>query len=205
MNVRTIETRIHGRYLHDDRGGTRLIAGFHGYAETAEAHLEALHKIEGTSEWSLVSIQGLRTFYTRNGDIVAHWMTSQDRELAIEDNLLYIRGVLDALPKPQTLVFSGFSQGAAMAARAAAAFGAAGLILLGGDIPPEVKEANVKLPPTLIGRGSKDEWYSEEKFKKDLKYLGDNGEVTECAFDGGHEWSDAFLAAAADFLKRLMR
>ena len=44
----------------------------------------------------------------------ASWMTYLDRELAIADNLAYVRSVLDALPRPRTLVLAGFSQGAAM-------------------------------------------------------------------------------------------
>jgi predicted esterase len=130
-------------------------------------------------------------------------MTSEDRELAIADNLQYVRSMLDALPPATTLVFSGFSQGAAMAARAAIANPCAGLILLGGDIPPDVKTSGVKLPPVLLGRGERDDWYSAEKFKEDLKFLRETTELTECLFDGGHEWTDPFRAAATDFLKRL--
>jgi predicted esterase len=206
MNVHTIETRIHGRYLHEDRGGKRLLAGFHGYAERAEHHFEELHKIVGTAEWSIASIQGLRTFYTRSGDVVSNWMTSQDREFAIADNLAYVEAVLHALPKPETLVFAGFSQGASMAARAAAHIASAGgLIMLGGDIPPDVMTSGVRLPPTLLGRGLRDDWYSEEKFKNDLRFLRETTQVTECVFDGGHEWTDEFRSAAADFLKHLTR
>jgi predicted esterase len=205
MLARTLRTSVHGRYLHEDRGSARLLVGFHGYAETAETHLAELAKIGGIERWSVVSVQALHPFYTRSGSVVASWMTSLDRELAIADNLAYIRGVVASIPTPERLVFCGFSQGASMAARAAAHVGdPAGLVLLGGDIPADVHDdPAIVLPPTLLARGVRDDWYTEEKFKKDLKYLEATTVVVPCVFDGGHEWTDEFRAAAARFLETL--
>ena len=201
MQTLTIETPVHGRYLYEDRGAGRLLIGFHGYGEDAAAHLEQLRQIPGIERWSVVSVQALHPFYTRSGAVVASWMTSLDRELAIADNINYVRRVLEALPRPRRLVFAGFSQGAAMAARAAAfAARADGLILLGGDLPPDVDET-VTLPPVLLGRGTGDEWYTDEKFKKDLNFLEARTRVTPCVFAGGHEWTDAFRTAAGEFLR----
>jgi predicted esterase len=202
MMMRTIETTVHGRFLYEDRGAARLLVGFHGYAETAETHLAELQELPGTDAWSLAAVQALHPFYTRAGSVVASWMTSVDRELAIADNVAYVARVLTSLPAPETLVFFGFSQGAAMAVRAAAFAGArpAGLILLGGDIPPEVVAADVTLPPTLLARGVRDEWYTDEKFKKDVSFLEMKTRVTSCVFDGGHEFTDEFREAAGHFL-----
>lgn len=202
MDTRTIETTTHGRYLYEDRGPDRLLVGFHGYAEVADWHFAELEKIAGIGRWSVAAVQALHPFYTRSGIVVANWMTSVDRELALADNIAYVQRVLAEIPEPRTLVFIGFSQGASMAARAAARVARAdALILLGGDIPPDVKDdPAVKLPPVLLGRGATDEWYTEEKFKQDLKYLEATTHVTPCAFVGGHEWTDEFRAAAADFL-----
>src|SRR5215212_10790616 len=198
MNILSIETPTHGRVLYEKRDVERLIVGFHGYAELAEAHLAELHKIEGTSGWSLAAVQSLNRFYTRAGDVVGNWMTKLDRELAVADNIEYVRRALAALPPPKTLVFIGFSQGASMPARAAAPIRCDGLILLGGDIPPEVKADGVQLPPVLVSRGTKDDWYTDEKFKNDLNFLGER--ATSLVFEGGHEWSDPFRAAATEFL-----
>src|SRR6188474_2355549 len=115
MIARTLETAVHGRYLYEDRGEERLLVGFHGYAETAEIHLAELEKLPGIERWSVASIQALHPFYTRSGSIVASWMTKLDRELAVADNIAYVRRVLASLPAPRTLVFVGFSQGATMA------------------------------------------------------------------------------------------
>ena len=111
------------------------------------------------------------------------------------------RGVVAALPTPRALVFEGFSQGTAMAYRAASDHSrAAGLIALGGDVPPEVTSS---LPPVLVGRGMRDDWYTQEKFEKDLKFLKTVTSVSSLVIDGGHEWTDDFRAAAAEFLQRL--
>lgn len=205
MHTQTIETTIHGRFLYEDRGPDRLLAGFHGYGEDAAAHLAELERIPGIECWSVAAVQALHPFYTRSGSVVASWMTSLDRDHAIADNIEYVRRVLAALPTPRVLVFAGFSQGAAMAARAAAySARAAGLILLGGDVPPELAaDESVQLSPVLLGRGASDDWYTEEKFKKDLSFLESKTRVTRCVFEGGHEWSDAFRAAAAEFLRSI--
>ncbi|MFL6247216.1 MAG: alpha/beta hydrolase [Thermoanaerobaculia bacterium] len=206
MISRTLETAVHGRYLFEDRGAQRVLVGFHGYAETAETHLAELEKIPGIEDWSVVAIQALHPFYTRSGSIVASWMTSLDRERAIADNIAWVRRVVADLPTPDMLVFAGFSQGAAMAARAAAyAAPAVGLMLLGGDIPPEIHEdPDVTLPPTLLARGRTDDWYTEEKFNKDLKYLEEKKiGVRPFLFAGGHEWTDEFRDAASQFLRSL--
>jgi len=202
METRTIDTTTHGRFHYENRGAGRLLVGFHGYAEQAEATLAEVGRFTGIDRWSVAAVEALHRFYTRSGQIVGSWMTSVERERSIADNIAYIKRVLASLPTPDSLVFLGFSQGASMAARAAAyAARADGLILLGGDIPPELKDDQaVKLPPVLLARGAMDEWYSEEKFKNDLKYLEATTTVTPCVFPGGHEWSDEFRAAASAFL-----
>jgi len=127
--------------------------------------------------------------------IVASWMTSLDRELAIDDNRAYVRSVAAQFPRARQLVFLGFSQGAAMAYRAASAIRCDGVVILGGDLPPDVDAS--KLPPVLIGRGVRDDWYTAAKLESDRARLP-AAEVIE--LDSGHESSDAFRAKAGEFL-----
>ena len=42
-------------------------------------------------------MQALHPFYTKTERIVASWMTRQDRELAIADNIRYVQAVIDAV------------------------------------------------------------------------------------------------------------
>ena len=107
----------------------------------------------------MVSVEALHLFYTRTRDVVGCWMTRVLREEAIEDNLGYVARVLEDVRRDPAagdgVVFAGFSQGVAMAYRAAARAGATcrGLVALGSDMPPDVAESRAVLPPILLGRG----------------------------------------------------
>ena len=213
VEVHLIETTVRGRYLLRPAAGDPqgLLVGFHGYGETAALHLAALLEIPGVESWAVASIQGLHPFYTRSGDVVASWMTKLDREEAIADNVAYVRGavgkILAAAGIDGPLVYAGFSQGVAMAYRAAADAGHAcrGLIALAGDVPPEMAErALAGFPRVLIGRGTSDGWYTEEKLTADVLQLRRKGvEVDFERFDGGHEWTPVFHRRCARMLAAL--
>ena len=206
-----VEARTHGRVLVRTPPVAPpwpLLVGFHGYAEIAETNLAAIEGVAGVDQWLVGAVQALHPFYTRQQTVVANWMTSQDRELAIDDNVDYVGRVLARLRNEHAvdgpLVFAGFSQGGAMAYRAAARYACSGLIILAADVPPDVaQQSNVKLPPVLIGRGTQDQWYTADKYAADLTTLARLGvSVESCVFDGGHEWGTEFLEAAARFLGR---
>jgi predicted esterase len=210
---RTIATATHGRYLvlpPASPGPAPVLVGFHGYAEAAETQLERLRAIPGADRWLIVSIQGMHRFYQRRtNDVIAGWMTRQDRELAIADNLAYVAGVMDAVarewPDAPRLAFAAFSQGVAMAFRAATASSRPvdGVIAVGGDVPPELG-ANLlaRVPAALVCRGARDEWYTQTTFDSDVRRLREAGtDVRPLAFDGGHEWSDDVVREAARFLR----
>ena len=206
--LRTSEARVHGRYLvrtPTTAGPWPALFSFHGYGEDASTNMTVLQRIPSASEWLLVGVQALHPFYTKNERIVASWMTRQDRELAIADNVRYVAGVVEAVSHEfgptSPIVFAGFSQGVAMAYRAAARIPAAGIIALAGDVPPDITQP---LPEVLIGRGTADNWYTDDKMAADVSRLqGLARNVETCVFEGGHEWTDAFAAAAGTFLQRV--
>ena len=77
-----------------------LLVGFHGYMETALIEMMRLRAIPGSGLWTLVSLEGLHRFYRgRSQEVVASWMTREDREVAIADNLGYVAGARDAVPR----------------------------------------------------------------------------------------------------------
>ena len=216
MIERNIATTTHGRYLvlpASTPAPAGLLVGFHGYAEGAELQLERLRAIPGSDRWTLVSVQGLHRFYQRRtNEVIASWMTRQDRELAIADNLAYVEAVVDALARemgrePARLVFAAFSQGVAMGFRAATATTRRvnGVIAVGGDVPPEIDAAALAgAQNALVCRGTSDEWYTDAKFQNDITRLRQSGvTVHAVTFEGGHEWSDAVLQNAATFLQAL--
>jgi predicted esterase len=215
--VHTVATTTHGRYLVEEsrtEPPAGLLIGFHGYGEAAEAQLERLRSVVGAANWLVVSIQGLHRFYNRRSqDVVASWMTRQDRELAIADNLRYVREVVAAIARspnlPSPVVFAGFSQGVAMAFRAAcvAACNVSAVIAVGGDVPPELDStALAGVKSAFLVRGDGDEWYPQEKWIADEQRLASAGVgVSTFRHAGGHEWNAEVSAAVAGFLARTPR
>ena len=188
-----------------------LLVGCHGYGQNALtcSRSYAAFRARMSGRWSR---QALHRFYTRNDQaVVASWMTREDREHAIADNIEYLNRVASRLSEDtetpggeRRIVYLGFSQGASMAARAAVrgARPAAGLILLGGDIPADVREdASLRWPPVLIGAGRDDKWYGG-RIDSDVQFLESRGVRHEVVrFAGGHEFTEEFRNAAGDWLR----
>ncbi len=216
-NTHTIATTIHGRYLltiPEGRGPHPLMVGFHGYGENAEVNLEALRSIPGADSWAVCAVQALHRFYDRKTEaVVGSWMTKQDRELAIADNVGYVHSILEAIRrKPwvgEKLVYVGFSQGVAMAYRAAAlaGFPSQGLIALGGDLPADVLATGLNgFPELLMGTGSADPWYTPARLAEDQTRIEALGlKPSTLIFEGGHEWTEAFRIRAGAFLTDVLR
>ena len=205
-DVRLIPTTIHGRILvRDPRAAAArgVLVGFHGYMESAETHMQRLAAIPGAEAWTLVSVQALNRFYLgRTDQVVAGWMTRQDREAAIADNINYVDGVLDSVAHDEAgrVVYAGFSQGVAMAFRSALCgrTPGTGVIAVGGDVPPELlANAALVFPPVLLARGERDDWYTQPKMDADVAALT-NRQVALRPFvhDGAHEWNAAVGSAA---------
>jgi predicted esterase len=206
-----VDARVRGRCLLEvpDAPERALLIGYHGYGERAEAQASRLRGIASAGRWIRLSVQALHPFYLgRTSTVGANWMTSADREMAIEDNLAYVAAAEDAVRREHAIdvvVHAGFSQGVAMAFRAAlASRTAAGSVALGGDVPPELRSrpASDWLDlRVLLGRGARDEWYSQEKMDEDAAFLRTRPlRLATSVFDGGHEWLPVFSAAAGTLL-----
>ncbi len=216
MLTHQIRVATHGRYLFEpasSAGPASLLVGLHGYMESAEDQMARLQSIPGVSSWRLASIQALNRFYRgrRSQDVAAGWMTRQDRELAIADNQAYVAAVVAEVERESGrvpgVVFAGFSQGVAMAFRAACTSTAAvlGLIALGSDVPPELTAPALgRIPVVLLGRGLSDDLYPLAQWDADRQRLHDAGVDTDAfAFDAGHEWNDTFSRRASECLTRV--
>lgn len=208
MDTRVVSARTHGRYLifipEHSRG---TLVGFHGYKENAAIHMDVLRRIAGDRPLGLISIQGLHRFYAKGGEVVASWMTKEDREHAIADNVDYIGRVLTAVADEfgitRPMIYVGFSQGVAMAFRAAAFVQRPcdAVIALGSDVPPDVAPVAATLPAVLYARGDQDEFYPATQAATDLRVLKSAGvRVEEYVFSGGHVWSAACIEKSATFV-----
>ena len=203
-----IETPTHGRVLvREADSPAATIVGFHGYMENAEIQMERLAGIHGAERWTLISVQGLHRFYRgRSQDVVASWMTRQDRELMIADNIGYANRALEkAAAADVPIVTVGFSQGVAMAFRCAVRGRRRvhGIVAVGGDVPPElVADGAAVFPPTLLLRGERDDWYTAEKLAADRAALEARGvAVRAITYDGEHEWTEKVASEVNTFVE----
>jgi len=100
----------------------RLIIAFHGYGQAAR---KFVHKFEDLDDGKTLVVcpEGLSRFYWKNftGDVVASWMTREDREDDIRDNMNYINllfeSILPQLADGVEVSVLGFSQGCPTASR----------------------------------------------------------------------------------------
>src|SRR5215471_579531 len=104
MRTLAIETPTHGRVLvRDAADAVGTLVGFHGYGQVAEILLADLERIPTIDRWQLVSVQALHRFYAKDSQAIrASWMTRQDREAAIADNVEYVNRALDAVSPAAT-------------------------------------------------------------------------------------------------------
>jgi predicted esterase len=212
-----VEARAHGRYLVSapDAAARGILIGCHGYGQSATDCLPELARIPGAGSWASIAVDALHAFYDRKNErVLRSWMTRDLREEAIEDNVRYLRAILEEVRRRfgwrLPVVLLGFSQGASMAWRAALLGGheIEAVVTLAGDIPPEL----ARLPPStrfprrvLLARGDGDLWYDEAKFAADAALLAPRtSSVERLVFVGGHEWSDVFRAAVGELLNALL-
>jgi predicted esterase len=213
VDVHSVPTLTHGRVLvRQPRAAASrgLLVGFHGYMENASSQMTRLTELPDSERWTLASIQGLHRFYRgRSEEVVASWMTREDRDTAIADNLAYVAMALDTIPHDPAarIVYTGFSQGVAMAFRAAVRGEGRvhAVIAVGGDVPPELlHDSSSAFPRVLLARGQRDEWYTQEKFDADVSALTASGEAVKAlAYDGAHEWNTAVSTAVGEYLSSL--
>src|SRR4030095_7996190 len=86
-----VPTIVHGRVLFEmPDEPTALLVGFHGYAQLGEDALAYLRPLAAGKSWAIAAPQALHPFYRpKDQAVVAGWMTRQDRELALADNVAY--------------------------------------------------------------------------------------------------------------------
>jgi predicted esterase len=209
--IHSVPTLTHGRVLvRPARAAAAegVLVGFHGYMENAAIQMARLEAIPRTTAWTLVAVQALHRFYRgRSREIVASWMTREDREEAIADNLAYVAAALDLVPHDDAtrIIHAGFSQGVAMAFRAALCGRgrAAGVVAVGGEVPPELlSDPSAVFPPVLLLRASRDDWYTSAQCDSDATALTRRGVAVRTAvYEGAHEWNAAVRDEIAEFIR----
>jgi predicted esterase len=213
MQEHHIETAVSGRYLVEAPAGVGplpILAGFHGYGQTGEEEMDLLRQIPGSGSWARCSVEALHPFMNVRGNPGSCWMTRRDRELRIAENVHYVDAVLDRVmhdyPIGGTLVLHGFSQGAGMACRAAllGRHPASAVMLLGGDVPPELDRLE-RMRMVHLARGDRDRLYPQERFEADGERLRDAGVLLSVSsFTGSHGPTGDYFEDACRFLASIV-
>ena len=189
----------------------------HGYGQLAATFLKSFEKV-ATPGRCIVAPEALSRFYLdasrKPGDaeprVGASWMTREDREREIDDQVSYLDALADRVrPGAQTtrvrLRVLGFSQGVATVVRwlDRGVVRADEVILWAGSFPPDVDlarfAARLGTTPVVLVVGTRDQlapWAAADATADRLVGAGLSARLV--SFDGGHRLDDATLAALAD-------
>jgi predicted esterase len=145
-----------------------LLFVLHGYGQLAEYFIK---KFEHLDESILVvAPEGMHRFYTQgsSGRVGASWMTKEDRESDINDNLHFLNHLEKLIRRKKKFrkkILIGFSQGGATAARwhynNPHLFDS--LVMWGSVFPPDLslnKEINTEGKSNYFILGDKDEYFN---------------------------------------------
>lgn len=191
----------------------------HGYGQLAAEFIRHCAVLDDGARL-VVAPEGLNRYYRnpdplrhKEGGVGATWMTSEARELEIEDYVAY----LDLLHASVTsgaaasgadvaalrVVVLGFSQGAATAARWVALGRAAAheLVLWGGLLPPDLGADGLRRVAAVrlsVVYGTRDQYATSKVLAAEEARLTREGlRPRRLTFDGGHRLDDATLATLA--------
>lgn len=182
-----------------NRDEKEILIAFHGYGQLAEYFLKKFEPI--FREDRLVVVPEATNYAYQqgfSGRVGAIWMTSHERESAIENNNHYLNEILESVlikykQKPVVKVI-GFSQGAATASRwvSQLSFKVDTLVLWSGgfahDLDVSRAAQNLKDTKVVVVLGDSDPMITSESIQKQNEFIASLPfEVERLEFKGGHD------------------
>lgn len=184
--------------LDPEHPSDALLIVLHGYGQLAEFFIRKFEPLL-QDNWTILAPQGLSKFYLEgfSGKVGASWMTKEDREIDIQNQLSYLNALyLQECTENnyKKIVVLGFSQGAATASRwltiANVTFDQ--LILWAGIFPNDLDASLSK--KRLEGKkldlvfGDKDPFVTEERMENQKTLITDAALPFEIhSFEGKHD------------------
>lgn len=193
----TIKSSKTFRYytLGDFNKGKTLLFVLHGYGQLAKYFIQKFNFLP--EDYFIVAPEGMHRFYLNGsaGRVGASWMTKEDRENDILDNLNWLEDLYTEFKKNKKfdkIIILGFSQGGATAARwfYKNRNNFDHLIMWATVFPPDL---NVKLEITpykneknYFALGTSDEFYDDVSQLEILEFYSSLG-FTPLTFNGKHD------------------
>jgi predicted esterase len=176
----------------DFEKANNLIIVLHGYGQLAEFFIRKFNEIP--EDYLVVAPEGMHRFYLNgtSGRVAASWMTKEDRESDIADNLNWLKQLYDELTGQKTfekIILLGFSQGGATAARwfysQKVQFDQ--LILWASVFPPDLERPPINSNSNnYFVVGTEDEYYNAEAQMSEIEFYQKIGFQT-IQFAGSHD------------------
>lgn len=186
MIKKTLQIEKKARYFQLGNPGndTSIVwVVLHGYGMLSEFFIQKFKKLENKNTLILAP-EALNRFYidTNYGRVGASWMTKDERQDDIKENIKYLNSLMDQIIKEIghnrfKINVLGFSQGGATACRWLFKSGLKfeNLIMWAGDIPKDTLTEENRLKwndmNTHLVMGKKDELINEEMKAKFLKLV----------------------------------
>lgn len=182
-----------------NRSETEIIIALHGYGQLAEYFLKKFEPLFREDRLIVVPEATNYAYHQGfSGRVGAVWMTSHERETAIENNNHYLNEILESVlikykQKPSVKVI-GFSQGAATASRwvSQLAIKVDTLVLWSGgfahDLDVRRAAQNLKDTKVVVVIGDSDPMITSESIQKQNEFIASLPfEVEKLEFKGGHD------------------
>ncbi len=188
--LKTYRYSIYGQLDNSDN----LIYVLHGYGQLASYFIRKFHGLPDNC--LVVAPEGMHRFYLNgsSGRVGASWMTKEEREDDISDNLNWLSELHEELTlnkQFKKVLILGFSQGGATAARwfQSDLIQADHLIIWASIFPPDLdhnKEIQENKNEHFFFLGKKDEFYNSEQQQDLLSFYQRKG-FQATHFEGGHD------------------
>lgn len=207
-NISVTKTARYFVIGEDNQSVNQVLFVLHGYGMQAAEFIKQFSSLvqPGTI---VVAPEGLSRFYRKGfaGEVVASWMTREDRQLEISDYIGYLDRLYDHfITKTEVKVYVlGFSQGASTASRWVMTGNRKvnGLIIWSGEFAPDNPSFNSGLDKIWQVLGFSDEFISVDRFLSQSQYLESKGfKVYNEMFDGGHVIDQLTLRKVWDDLQK---
>ena len=214
MIKKTLEVEKTARYFqigsaHNEISTVWIV--LHGYGMLSEFFIQKFDQIKDKNTL-IIAPEALNRFYidTNYGRVGASWMTKEERQTDIDENIKYLNGLMNIINKEIghnrfKINVLGFSQGGATACRwvFSSDVKIENLIMWAGDIPKDTLTEENKLKWTGINThlvmGKKDELINENMKAKFLKLVTDYKlDYKLTLYDGDHR-------VYTDVLKELVK